>query len=88
MITALCTDCKKIPQYSRGLCRACYQRAWRARTMPIRRIHQQRLCGIPGCERAYAEGGYCHMHAQRVRRHGDATIVLKPGRKPAAKRSA
>lgn len=36
-----------------------------------------RACHFPGCGgRAWGDHAYCHMHAMRVRRHGDPTTVL------------
>jgi len=37
-----------------------------------------RICQVPDCEQTTAKGGYgyCGMHAQRLRRHGDPEYVV------------
>ena len=39
------------------------------------------MCSIPECETPSVIKDYCHKHYKRLKRHGDATIVLKAGRK-------
>lgn len=34
-----------------------------------------RLCSLEGCDKPHDSGGLCGMHAQRVRRYGDANFV-------------
>jgi hypothetical protein len=36
---------------------------------------------IDGCDKPYLAAGYCSLHYQRVRRHGNAGTVFKSGRK-------
>jgi hypothetical protein len=37
-----------------------------------------RSCSIPGCTGRYLGNGYCARHYNRVRRHGDPTVALRP----------
>lgn len=40
------------------------------------------ICGVEGCDRQRAAGRvYCKKHQLRYARHGDPTIVCRPGRK-------
>lgn len=34
-----------------------------------------RVCSIEGCGKPHKAGGYCSMHAQRLRRYGDVNYV-------------
>ncbi len=38
-------------------------------------------CAAPGCARAARSRGYCDTHYRRFKKHGDATVVLEPGRR-------
>lgn len=38
-----------------------------------------RGCSVTGCERSYRAKGLCHLHAERLRRHGTTDL---PPRKP------
>lgn len=41
-----------------------------------------RLCGVQGCDNVRAGAHpYCKKHQMRYARHGDPTIVCRPGRK-------
>ena len=40
------------------------------------------MCKIDGCDKPPVALGFCSTHYRRLRRHGDASIVRKPGRKP------
>ena len=41
------------------------------------------LCSVQGCDRTLRSRGMCDMHATRWRRHGDASVVMKGGRRGA-----
>jgi hypothetical protein len=43
------------------------------------REDQLGLCRIDGCEAKAVGKGLCFKHYQRVRRHGDPSVVRKPG---------
>lgn len=36
-----------------------------------------RTCSVPDCERKYAAKGYCHLHWNRNRIHGDPLVTMK-----------
>ena len=38
-------------------------------------VSQMKICSIPNCGKPYDSNGYCGMHAQRVRRYGDANYI-------------
>lgn len=37
----------------------------------------ERTCAVPGCARPHAAKGYCHLHWNRWRIHGDPLITMK-----------
>ncbi len=37
---------------------------------------RKRRCSISGCDKDYFAVGYCQMHRNRVRRHGDPHVVI------------
>lgn len=52
-----------------GLCRPHYN--LRRRMDEEQELRDARRCSVPGCKRPYDAAGYCSMHYQRVRYHGD-----------------
>ena len=42
------------------------------------------MCKVEDCSKPKVDLGYCQMHARRFRKHGDASVVLRTGRKPKA----
>lgn len=49
--------------------------------MPMRRV-----CEIPECDRPFYGSGYCNMHYQRWRTHGDPTVKKNMRNEPVAER--
>ena len=39
-------------------------------------------CGYPGCDREQHARGWCTLHYQRAKRHGDPSVVLPRGLGP------
>jgi len=77
----LCTipGCGK-PHRSRGWCIMHWKR-WRKWEDPLK-VREVRVgCLVDGCDRPHQSNGSCGMHAKRLKRYGDASVVLKVGRK-------
>ena len=50
--------------------------------MTARSLSKEKLaCFVEDCINPQSSKGYCRMHYQRFKRHGDATFTLKKGRK-------
>jgi len=85
-------DCEK-PHQAKGFCEMHYRR-WHRRGDPLKRLspgrtpqpkphkakggRKKRGCDIENCERPHRRNGLCSMHANRLRRHGDPLVVLRP----------
>lgn len=41
-----------------------------------------RTCTYPGCEKPLAKRGWCGMHYERWRKHGDPSVTMLPRDKP------
>ena len=76
-----CIACYPRPEWARGFCAICYQRAYRAGLLVVRPHDTPRLsCRIPGCARPHFCAGLCHTHDMRRRRHGSPDVVKRAGR--------
>lgn len=72
--------CERTP-FSSQYCQAHYKRYRRWGDPLGSRNNQPEICEVEGCDRS-AEGGargWCNMHYERWRHHGDVSVVLKGG---------
>jgi Mor family transcriptional regulator len=49
-------------------------------------MEMEKVCEVPNCDRSYYGRGYCNMHYQRWRTHGDPTAKMNMRNEPVAER--
>lgn len=63
-----CRACRSQPVHSRGLCRSCYARHWRAGTLEIAasKAYSRPACSLDDCDRPHQAKGYCRSHYDQL----------------------
>jgi hypothetical protein len=77
VLKACKTDSCEQKVHARGLCKGCYSHWWLGGGTG-------KLCSVDGCNKPLRSKGYCGTHYERLRAHGDHTIVLKTGPPPSS----
>ena len=59
-------------------CEMHYYRLRRTGTLSARPWHRRGECSTPDCHEPEVRWGLCSMHAMRMKRHGDPSVVIHP----------
>jgi len=74
----ICLNCGKKEKeiVGQGLCKKCYQKAYRERTLPPRKlfINKGKICKAEGCNNPAKIKGYCPKHNYRNKTYGNPLI--------------